>query len=454
MKKTARQVALESLIRIETKRSYGNKALESAIKKQNFSDWDKRFVTRLFYGTLEYSIFLDYVLRQNIKVSLRRLDPHIHQILNMGLYQLLFMDGVPDHAVVSESVELAKIYKKKYKGFVNGVLRGFLRKNKTYTLPSKDKDPIAYFSICYAHPKWLVEMWADAYGLLFCEKLLKANQKPAHLTLRVNTLKTNAKTLKKSLEAKGYACREGPFFDTMIMEESASTGIIETEWFQKGHFYIQDSAAIAVGHVSGVKAGDTVIDMCSAPGGKATHLATLMEDKGKVLAWDIHENKLKKIKDNAIRLDINSIVTEQKDAQKIVLDLENKADIVLLDAPCSGLGTLRRHPEIKLFRQKEDIANLVSIQKKLLATGAGYVRPGGVLLYSTCTLSSEENQNQIYEFLMNHPQFKPVEIEKMDLPDSWYNKKTISKSKNIGIELYPHEHDTDGFYMCKMVKDQ
>ena len=445
-KETARQIALETLLEIEKFEGYSNRVLNRRLNKSSLEPTDRRLTTKLVYGILENRNLLDHIIRQYINFRINKLNPAIRNILRMGIYQIVFMENIPDSAAVNEAVKLAKEHKKQYSGFVNGVLRNFLREDKAYKLPNREKDLLNHLTVVYSHPNWIVEKWLKRFGEEFTEALLKCNNETPPLYARVNTLKTTRDKLVESLENEGFSVECGVLSDSLIVKTENAGSLAHSEAFINGEFTIQDVAAMAVGHVVSPKPGQFIIDMCAAPGGKTTHMATLMEDQGTVLAWDIYDHKIEKIQENIDRLGLNSISPELKDALIKDENLVGKADVVLIDAPCSGLGIIRRKPEIKFNKESEDILALSEIQSEMLDVAADYVKPGGSLVYSTCTIEPEENEDQVQAFLNRHPEFLLEKIEEGILPESWSNEK------DAYITLYPHIHGTDGFFICKMVK--
>ncbi len=494
MDKTTRELVLESLVKVYKDAGYGNRITDSVLT----GDIDKMssgFFTHLFYGCIENNVYLDYILRQNIKTSVNKLNQYIHYILVMALYQFLFMDSVPDYSIVDESVKLAKRYQRRYSGFVNAVLRSFIRKDKRFSLPNPKKDNIKYLSVIYSHPEWLVDMWVKQYGIDFTEKLLKSNQEKAPTFVRYNSLVDdcgsredfegiegceNRKDYEKinNQNINNIALHSTVFDDVFCLDEEDSlSDLLASSEFAKSKLYIQDLGASAVGHVvadvirnkysdgefTGTKATGadssldlgatyipTIIDMCAAPGGKSLHVASLLKNNARIFCWDIYEHRVNLIRQNASAHGASCIVAECKDSSVLDERYIERADVVMLDAPCSGLGTIRRHPDIKIHRKKEDINLIAQLQQKLLKTASKYVKKGGSLIYSTCTLSSVENEIQIHKFLSDNKNFTVVEQNHMNLPNSWYN---VMYEKNIGVCLYPNIHGTDGFYICKMTKN-
>lgn len=444
--KPARQVTLDALLEIENMGGYSNRVLNRLLTESELGHADRRLTTKLVYGVLENRDLLDHIIRQYISFRINKLDPAIRNILRMGIYQIVFMENIPDSASVNEAVNLAKLYKKRYSGFVNGVLRSFIREGKTYSLPDREKDLLNHLTVVYSHPSWMVKRWLERYGEEFTEALLKSNNETPELYARINTLWSSREKEIQSLMAQGFSAEDGLLADSIIVRTENSGSLADSDSFKAGRLTIQDVAAQAVSLVADPKPGQTVIDMCAAPGGKSTHMATLMEDKGRVLSWDIYEHKIDKIVENADRLGLTCIEAELSDALEDKPELHGKADIVLIDAPCSGLGIIRRKPEIKFNKSPEDIESLSMIQTAMLDVAALYVKAEGALVYSTCTIEPEENELQIKAFLDRHPEFSLASVEPAVLPPSWTNGQ-----KNY-LTLFPHVHGTDGFFICKMVK--
>lgn len=445
-KVTARKVALDALLEVEKMDGYSNKVLNRMLVDAQLEPVERRLTTKLLYGVLENKNLLDHIIRQYINFRINKLEPSIRNILRMAIYQMVFMENIPDSAAVNEAVKLAKVYKSRYSGFVNGVLRTFLRKDKAYKLPNKNKDLLQYLTVLYSHPSWIVERWLKRHGAEFTEALLKANNETPDLYGRVNTMKTNREAVLKDLEFEGFLVEAGKLPDAFRVKTENAGSLAESKAFKAGSVTIQDIAAQAVGYIADPHPGQMVLDMCAAPGGKSTHLAALMNDDGKVLSWDIYDHKILKINENAERLGLKAIEAVQKDALEVDESLVNNVDLVLLDAPCSGLGIIRRKPEIKFNKIEDDILDLADLQSDMLDVAAGYVKAGGHIVYSTCTIEPEENEDQIQKFIERHPEFKIEEIDLDILPELW-----CMDSKGH-ITLYPHIHGTDGFFICKMVK--
>lgn len=440
-----REIALKTLLDINRDKAYSNIQLNRLTK---LDPRDQGLVRELVYGVLENKLYIDHIISKASKIKLKKIHPKILEILRLGIYQILFMDKIPNSAAVNESVKLAKKHGHKATvGYVNGVLRSVSRDLDKFTRVDT-KDPIEYLSIRYSHPRWLVERWVEEHGLEFTEGLCKANNQTPSLNIRVNTLLISKEDLKERLEAKGIRIKEGRYaLDCLIIEEAHN--ITELDEFKKGLFTIQDESSMLVAQIMDPREGSLVLDACSAPGGKATHLAQYMNNRGRIICRDIFQHKLKLIEENARRLKIDIIDVESYDALKLDERLVGKVDYVLLDAPCSGLGLIRRKPEIKWNRTLEDIKDLSKLQYDIINVVKSYVKAGGVLLYSTCTIERKENIDLINRFLRENPEFKLL-----DISDMIKGKENLNTLNEGYIQLYPHIHGTDGFFIVKMVKER
>lgn len=437
-----RKIALDILIDIEENKAYSNITINKYLSRYNIAPIDKGFITKLVYGVLENKLYLDYIIKQFSRTKFKKINPYIINILRIGLYQICFLDKIPNSAAVNESVKITKQINARLSGFVNGILRNYIRNLSKVVLPSCTKNPIGHLSIKYSHPKWLVELWVKEYGVDFTEKLLESNNQPPKLTIRTNTLKINTYDLIDKLKKEGVDCRTGNYVNEAVIIDNMEKSLEDLDSFKEGLFQVQDESSMVVGHVLAPNKDDFVIDVCSAPGGKATHIAELMENKGHILARDIHEHKLNLINQNTKRLGIKIIETNQYDASLLDNSLLNKADKVLIDAPCSGFGIIRRKPEIRYFKESKDIVKLSKLQLDILNTCSKYVKPNGYLIYSTCTIQSEENIGVVNRFLKFNDNFELVDINEY-LPDR-------ITTDNKYIQLYPHISGIDGFFISKL----
>jgi 16S rRNA (cytosine967-C5)-methyltransferase len=436
MKINARKLALRILDEIDQTHDFSHLVVNRTFQRYDIESADRRFVSHIVFGVLENKLLLDYYIRKLSAQRFSRIDPSIVNILRMGLYQLVYMTKVPDSAAVDESVKLAKGITAKDSSFVNGILRTFLRSNKTIELPDRNKHLVTHLGIKYSFPEWLVEMWLKAYGEKTTEGLLEASNKTPQLSLRVNTLQTDLETLQNKLDAVGIVSKQSELVPTgLVIESLNNLAMQEIPGYSEGDFIIQDISSMCVAHLSGVKDDQTVLDVCAAPGGKTTHMAQLMHNSGRIIARDNQADKLETINENVARLKIKNVIVEQYDALTLDESLINTIDVVLVDAPCSGLGIIRRKPDIKYNKTPEGLLGLIDIQKGILKNAAEYVKVGGTLMYSTCTLNPAENQDIVNWFLKQDTRFK------------------VQPLSEVGyLTLFPNTHDTDGFFIAKLNK--
>ncbi|WP_353093939.1 16S rRNA (cytosine(967)-C(5))-methyltransferase RsmB [Tissierella praeacuta] len=449
MELSAREIALNILCDIFINGAFSNVAVKNHLKSmENLNHKEEGLIREIVYGVLENHIYIDYIISKASKIKLKKIHEVILIILEIGVYQLIFMDRIPPSAAVNESVNLAKKHGHRGTiGFVNGILRNISR-NKDEFAKIQAKNKIDYISIKYSHPKWMVKRWIEKYGDDFTEELCRKNNESPKLNIRINTLKTNKDKLKDKLIDCGFVVKDTNYaYDSLIVENPIR--ITELQEFKEGHFIIQDESSTLVGQIMDPIEGSTIIDCCSAPGGKSTHLAQIMNNKGRVLGQDIYDHKIRLIEENAKRLGINIIEASISDATKRDESLIGIADYLLLDAPCSGLGLIRRKPDIKLNRKEEDILELAKLQYTILNNVKDYLKVGGILVYSTCTIEDDENINIINRFLDENENFKLISIE-----DKVSNCKNVDTLNQGYIQLFPHIHNTDGFYIAKIMKER
>jgi 16S rRNA (cytosine967-C5)-methyltransferase len=442
----AREGALKVLYQIDVKEAYSSIAIGDEINNGSYSTLEKGLMTELVYGVLENMLLLDYIIEQFSSVRLKKLHPWTLNILRLGVYQLRFLDKVPESAAVNEAVNLAKKYCVKSSGFVNGVLRSIVREKERICLPDPDKDRIKYLSVKYSHPEWMVKSFLSFYSYGFVEELLKANNETPQLYVRVNTLKISVEDCVKLMKLQGYSAEVSPHIhEAVCLKGNINLG--EMELMKKGYIYVQDFSSMLIARILDPKAGDVVVDVCSAPGGKATHMAQLMDNQGIIIARDIYEHKLRLIRRNAENLGVSIIKTEKFDALEEDRELFEKADRVLVDAPCSGLGIIRKKPEIKYRKKPDDIIALTELQLKILKNAANYVKSGGYLVYSTCTIDPRENEGVIQRFLKERTDFQLIDAGKE------YSSQLPGEHKDRTIQLFPNVHNTDGFFAAKLIKN-
>lgn len=446
MKKKPREMVLKILMEINNQNAYSNISISRNIY-DDISILDESFIREIVYGVVENRLLIDWIITQFSKIRFNKIAPVIREILRIGVYQIIFMDRIPDSAAVNESVKLSKKYGHRGSiGFVNAILRNISTNKQKIELPDKNTEILEYLSIKYSHPKWLVEKWLKDYGAKFTEELCIANNSRPKLNIRVNTLKIEKKNLIDRLNDKGFITKEGKYADDCIIVENPAK-ITETIEFKEGLFQIQDESSMLVAQIMNPKPGSFVVDVCSAPGGKTTHIAQKMKNSGTIVARDIHDHKLKLVNENAKRLGISIIDVEKHDALELDEKLIEKADYCLLDAPCSGLGLIRRKPDIKWTKTRESLSEIVKLQYQMLKNCYNYVKRGGVLLYSTCTIEKAENINLIDKFLQENKDLTLTSFYEL------VNNEELSHMTQKGfLELYPNINDTDGFFIAKMIK--
>lgn len=428
--KSARQYAFEILMKIEKEGAFSNLAVDATLANVSLSPKDKAFVSALVYGCIERKITLDYQIERYLSKPINKLKTAVLIVLRLGTYQLLFMDKIPASAAVNESVKLAKENKSDYaSGLVNAVLRSIC--SNGLVLPD-EKDEKLYFSVKYSCPESLIGMWKKAYGQENTEELLKASLEKPDTVLRVNTLKINEDELISLLKEEGVEAEKSNFIENALVVQKLGCDIESLPSFKNGFFHVQDTASQFCVKLLAPENGERILDLCSAPGGKSFTAAQYMENDGNILAFDIYPSRTELIDKSAERLGIENLSTCVCDATKHYDKIE-KADRVLCDVPCSGLGVIRRKPEIK-YKPLDDFKSLPDIQYKILCNGASYVKKGGRLVYSTCTLNKKENDKICDLFLSEHPEFKC--LRPLDLPSVTEKYYTFT----------PHLNGCDGFF--------
>lgn len=406
---------------------------------------DRAFFTRLCEGTIEQLLRLDYVLNQCSSVPVRKMKPVIRTLLRMSVYQLLFMDSVPDSAVCNEAVRLAgKRGFSGLKGYVNGVLRSVCRLEKEKTLPCREVNEQEYLSINYSVPLWLVEYLTVHYGRGNVEKILEGFLTERPLTVRMNLSRGNPGKMIGSLENQGVSVKRE--FDEILKLENTGNPA-ELSAMKEGLIQVQDFASMLPVFAADINPGEIVVDVCAAPGGKTLHAADVLSGTGKVYSRDLSEEKVNLIRENIERTGLTGIETSVHDAAEFDPDLEAKADVVIADLPCSGLGIIGKKPDIKYRMDMAQISELAALQRQILTTVRRYVRPGGRLIFSTCTLSSEENQENRNWFLKEFPEFEALPIE--DRHFAVFEEESIREGY---IQLVPGIHPCDGFYVAAFVR--
>ncbi|MBI4546746.1 MAG: 16S rRNA (cytosine(967)-C(5))-methyltransferase RsmB [Ignavibacteriae bacterium] len=436
-----RGVAIKILNRVERTDSYLDKLLDSELKSDEIVDADKGLLAELVHGVLRWQGRLDWILNGFTHGNFAKAEINIKNALRVGLYQILFLTHVPQYAAVNETVEFIKRLRgEKVANFVNAVLRNIIRTIDGIHYPKIEEDPVQYLAVYYSHPQWMVKRWAARFEREELEKLLIANNEVPPLTLRINKLKITPSEFLSLLDKQNIQYQGSSFIDYFIKVRTLA-GITHMNIFQSGYFSIQDESAALPVLLLAPQSGERVIDMCAAPGGKTTYIAELMKNEGEILAVDKYESKLHLIKMSCERLGIANVQFLVADSSHLETQL---ADKVIVDVPCSGLGVLRKKPDIKWKREPEDIQRLIKTQSTLLENAARLVKPGGVLVYSTCTMESEENDLMARSFLTEHPEFT------LEDASTFVNKSVVTPEGYI--ETFPHRHHIDGSFAARMVR--
>ena len=434
---SARETAVLTLAACERQGAWSDGYLKRTIREQGLDRRDGALAARLCYGVLQNKLLLDWRLAQVCSMRLEKLEVKVRCGLLVAAYQLLFSDRMPPSAAVNEAVKLAKRHSRnpRASGLVNGVLRSLLRQGKN--LDIQDDDKLKYLSIQYSHPQWLVEEFSTLLGLDGAQQLLAANNEQPFTSAQVNTLKTTPERLAERLWAEEVEVRPHPWLEGCLL--LIGTGDLERlDAFRRGEFYIQDAASRLAALAAGITPGQRALDCCAAPGGKSFAAALLMENQGELVSCDIHPHKIKLLEAGRDRLGLSVITPTLQNAAQAREEWLDSFDLVFADVPCSGLGIIRKKPDIR-YKDPEQLKGLPKVQRSILDNCARYVRPGGVLLYSTCTVLDQENNGMVDAFLEDYPEF---ELEPFALPH-------LGKQPGR-ITFWPHIHGTDGFFVAKL----
>ena len=440
-----REIALKALYKIENDKTYSNLALDDVIKqnKNNLESRDVGLISEIVYGTVSWKLTIDEIIKKYSNIRMKKISLWILNILRIGIYQIIFLDKIPKSAAVNESVNLAKRYGHKgSSNFVNAILRKVDKKDLEEF--ENIKNPIERISKMTSTPEWVIEELLLEKNEKEVECICKSFNLKPKINIRVNTLKTNKEELKKKMNENNICFEDGKLENFLILD--GLKNIEKLELFKEGYFTVQDESAGLTSIVLNPQEGEIVLDACAAPGGKTTHLAEIMNDKGKIVAWDIHEHRINLIKQNAKRLDINIIEAETKDATIFDEKYIEKFDKILLDVPCLGIGVIRRKPDIKWQKDKTNIDEITKIQMQILINCSKYLKKGGELVYSTCSIMRKENQNIIEEFLSRNTDFKICNYDNTENSkiDEYLEDKKY-------IKIYPNDIN-DGFFICKLCK--
>ena len=438
-----REIALKTLYKIEKEEAYSNIALDENIKinRDILKENDIGFISEIVYGVTTWKLTIDEIIKKYSQIKLKKISPWIINILRMGIYQIIFLDKVPKSAAVNESVNLAKRYGHRgSSNFVNAVLRKVEKKD--FEELKNIKDDKERISKTTSMPIWIVEELLKEKDFQQVELICNNSNFKPNTSIRVNTLKTNKEEMKQELVTRNIKYEDGILDNFLRL--SKVKNIEKLDLFKEGYFTIQDESAGFAVEVLNPKRGEFVLDACSAPGGKTTYIAELMKNEGKIEAWDIYDHRINLIKENANRLGINIINANLTDATTYNPSYKENFDKVLLDVPCLGIGVIRRKPDIKWKRKKEDIEEISKIQFQILENCSKYLKRGGEIVYSTCSILKEENEEIINKFLDKHKEFK---ISKYEISEKNEMKKYLDDNKYF--KVYPTERN-DGFFICKL----
>lgn len=431
---SAREVALQCLLAGERQGAWSDGYLRNAIRKAGLTGRDAALCTHLAFGVLQNRLLLDWHIERLSATPLKKLEPAVWNCLRLGIYQMLFLDRIPPHAAVNESVALTKKYSRNPRSaaLVNAVLRAFDRV-RGEGLPQPEE-----LSVRYSHPEWLVKEFSHTLSMEEVEALLSADNAQPLIQAQVNTLKTTQEALVQELEATGHTAKSHPWLPNCLELEGMGN-LEELPAFREGRFYVQDAAARLAVLASGAAPGMEILDACAAPGGKSFAAAISTDCKANILSCDIHPHKQRLIRQGAQRLGISSITAAVMDAKRFDPALERRFDLVIADVPCSGLGIIRKKPDIR-YKAPEPLEGLPQVQRDILSNVARYVKPGGTLLYATCTLLHRENEAVVEWFLEREPGFT---LEPFTLPGP------VGTVEGM-VTLWPHRHGTDGFFIAKL----
>ncbi|WP_078413379.1 16S rRNA (cytosine(967)-C(5))-methyltransferase RsmB [Priestia abyssalis] len=443
-KYNVRDIALDILLSIEKNQAFSNLLLNKNIEKYKLTGKDAGLLTEIVYGTIQRKMTLDYYLQPFLK-NPKKMQEWVRVLLRLSVYQMVYLDRVPEHAVIYEAVEIAK--KRGHKGIVsmvNGVLRNLQREG----LASFDSitDPVEKLAIEASHPLWLVKRWTAQYGIEKARHICETNLMPPKQTLRVNTSRFTIDEAIARLAEEGIEVKKGSVAPEALEVQKGNAA--HTKAFKEGMFTVQDESSMLVAYAVGATEGDRVLDSCAAPGGKTTHIAEKLYHTGSVVSLDIHDHKVKLITEQVERLQLSNVTAVAMDSRKVSERFEKESfDRILVDAPCSGFGVMRRKPDLKYTKTEQDIMQLARIQLQILQAVEPLLKQGGTLVYSTCTIDQEENKDVVDEFLKQHPDFEWDDTLVKRLP-----KSVSTKVENGQLQLFPDDFQTDGFYIACLRK--
>ncbi len=444
VQKNVRETALDILEAVEKNQSYSNLLLNQYIKRNNLDEKDIGLLTELTYGCIQRKMTLDFYLSPFIAKN-KKIESWVRQLLRLTLYQMVYLDRIPERAAIYEAVEIAK--KRGHKG-ISGLVNGILRSIQREGLPSFQsiEDRIERLSVETSHPYWLVDRWIELFGYDETLKMCQLNLTAPIMTARVNLTRTTVEQCLELLEDEGFTVKRSSIIPEAIYCLKGNLALSKA--FREGYITIQDESSMTVAHALGAKESEVILDACAAPGGKTTHIAEKLNKTGQVISLDLHDHKVKLIQENAARLNLPNIEAKTLDSRLVQNHFEQESfHRILLDAPCSGLGVVRRKPDIKYTKKESDLLQLKKIQKTLLESVSVLLKKDGILVYSTCTIDPEENQQVIQEFLQEHPEF---------IRDTTLSERMPSEIrpyiKNGEIQILPQHFNSDGFYIACLRK--
>jgi 16S rRNA (cytosine967-C5)-methyltransferase len=444
----AREAAMDVLTRIEQDQAYSNLLLNQTLQKLKLERQDAALATELVYGTIQRLNTIDYFLGRFAAKGLTRLQPWVRSLLRLSFYQIRYLDRIPPHAAVNEAVDLAKRRGHQgVAGLVNGILRNVLREADRLEVP-ENLPEVSRIALEESHPEWLVGRWLNRYGPDTARAMCQADNRPPKSSIRVNRLRGTREDLAARLAGAGMQTEPSLLSPAgLILTSGGSAGA--SPLFAAGEFSIQDESSMLVALTLAPEPGMRVLDCCAAPGGKTAHMAELMDGRGEIIACDIHEHKEQLIREQANRLSLRNIRTAAADARQLGSRYpEASFDRILLDAPCTGLGVIRRKPDLKWVKQEMEIAQVAQVQRSILQAVHPLLKPGGILIYSTCTMEPEENGEQIRRFLEETPGYALEAFPKGLLPEGWAEEA----GKSGMLQLLPHHFDSDGFFIARLRK--
>lgn len=447
----AREIALKVLYKIDVGNAYSNIVLDEMIKqnKNSLNEKDISLISEIVYGVTTWRLTLDTIIKKYSKIRLKKISPWILNILRMSIYQIIFLDKIPKSAAVNEGVNLSKRYgHKSSSGFVNAILRKVTKQDYEDLFNIENVEE--RISKIYSIPEWIIEeLKQEGMEINKIEEICKNSNIKPKVSIRINTLKTTKEKLKNNLLEKQINVQDGILKDFLILDKVKN--IENMKEFKEGLFTVQDEAAGLTALILNPKKGEKILDACSSPGGKTTYIAQIVDNDAEIVAWDLHESRIKLVEQNANRLGIDIIKTKVNDATKYNEEYFEKFDKILLDVPCLGLGVLKRKPDIKWQRNQEDIDTISKIQYEILNTCSKYLKQGGELVYSTCSILDSENKDIIFKFLRKNAEF---EIEKIEISQDKNKAKNFFEKyivDNKFLQVYQNEK-TDGFFICKLNK--